>query len=254
MAASDKNGERGQRADSPPVTLSPCHLVTRSPCHPAFLTRDEVRAFDRRAIEEFGVPGVVLMENAGRNTAELLRSLGINGRVAVCCGKGNNGGDGFVIARHLDNHQVPVRSLLFVRPDELGGDALINYRIASQTGLDILVCAAQQIDEAALHAELAKADWIVDALFGTGLSGPIRSPLDKVIAAINAAGSKVLAVDIPSGLDCDTGIPLGPTVRAQHTVTFVAPKKGFASPAAREWTGEVHVADIGIKYPLPDPN
>src|SRR5262249_52469379 len=86
------------------------------------LSRDQVREVDRRAIDEFGVPGVVLMENAGRGTAELLRALGVHGRVAVCCGKGNNGGDGFVIARHLDNAGVPVRVLLFARPEELTGD------------------------------------------------------------------------------------------------------------------------------------
>src|SRR6516225_3600010 len=97
-----------------------------------FLSRSEVREVDRRAIEDFGVPGVVLMENAGRGTAELIRALGVTGRVVICCGKGNNGGDGFVIARHLDNWKVPVRLLLFAQPQELAGDALVNYRIIRQ--------------------------------------------------------------------------------------------------------------------------
>jgi NAD(P)H-hydrate epimerase len=206
-----------------------------------FLSRNEVRAIDRRAIEEFGVPGVVLMENAGRGAAELLLSLGINGPVLICAGKGNNGGDGFVIARHLDNAGCPVRVLLFARPEDLTGDAAINYHIIARSHLLILT----NPDDATVRSELADAIWIVDALFGTGLTGAVRSPFDKVITAINVSGKSVLAVDIPSGLDCDTGQPLGPCVRANHTVTFVAQKKGFAHAAAREWLGSVHVVGIG---------
>jgi NAD(P)H-hydrate epimerase len=208
-----------------------------------FLTREQVREVDRRAVEEFGVPGVVLMENAGRGAAEVLRSLGARGPVVVCCGKGNNGGDGFVIARHLDNHGVPVRVMLFARPEALSGDAAVNLEIVRRSGLAVEVRAGA--DEAALRGELSAAEWVVDALFGTGLAGPLRAPFDGVVAAINACGAKVLAVDIPSGLDCDTGEPLGATVRARHTVTFVAAKAGFANPASRGWVGELHVVDIG---------
>src|SRR5207248_8475814 len=128
-----------------------------------------VRALDRRAIEEFGVPGVVLMENAGRGAAELLLSLGVRSRVVLCCGKGNNGGDGFVIARHLDRRGVPVRVLLFCPTDQLTGDAAINYHIITRSGLPIRVIP----DAAELGRELAGAEWVVDALFGTGLSGPV---------------------------------------------------------------------------------
>src|SRR3712207_579261 len=106
-----------------------------------FLTHEQTRELDRRATEEFGVPGVVLMENAGRGMAELLRSLGVRGRVDVCCGRGNNGGDGFVIARHLDNAGVAVRVLLFARPEELTGDAAVNYRIIAKSGLPLEVHA-----------------------------------------------------------------------------------------------------------------
>src|SRR5713101_9925134 len=106
---------------------------------PMYLSRDQVRALDRRAMQIYGVPGPVLMENAGRGTAELLHTLGINGKVVICCGKGNNGGDGFVIARHLDNRRVPVRVLLFARPEELTGDAAINYQIIAEAGLPIEV-------------------------------------------------------------------------------------------------------------------
>src|SRR5438045_912663 len=134
------------------------------------LSRDQVRSLDRRAIEEFGVPGVVLMENAGRGAAELLRALGIHSRVIICCGKGNNGGDGFVIARHLDRSGVPVRVLLFARPEQLTGDAAINYQIIARSGLPIDVFA-DAVDVEALRRDLMAAEWVVDALFGTGLSG-----------------------------------------------------------------------------------
>jgi NAD(P)H-hydrate epimerase len=87
--------------------------------------------------------------------------------------------------------------------------------------------------------------WIVDALFGTGLTRPLGSPYDEVVTQVNSSGKALLAVDIPSGLDCDTGEPFGPTIRATHTATFVAPKRGFLNPASRDWTGEVHVIDIG---------
>jgi NAD(P)H-hydrate epimerase len=210
-----------------------------------YLSRQEVREVDRRAIEELGVPGVVLMENAGRGAAEVLARLGCRGPVVICCGKGNNGGDGFVIARHLDNRSIPVRVLIFTQPQDLTGDAAVNYQIIAKAGLPIEVYAGESWDERTLQAELAKPEWIVDALFGTGLTGPVRKPLDRVIAAINASQKHVLAVDIPSGLDCDTGQPLGPTIRAEHTVTFVAEKRGFANPSSKEWIGQVHVVDIG---------
>src|SRR5262245_49465796 len=178
-----------------------------------FLSRQQLRELDRRAIEDYGVPGVVLMENAGRGSAELLLALGISGWVVVCCGKGNNGGDGFVIARHLDNHGVAVRVLLFCRPDELTGDAALNYQILARAQIPLVLHAGPPLEIGAVARELAGAEWIVDALFGTGLTGAVRPPFDQVISAINAAAARVFAVDIPSGLDCDTGEPLGPTVR-----------------------------------------
>jgi NAD(P)H-hydrate epimerase len=211
-----------------------------------FLSRDEVRELDRRAIEEYGVPGVVLMENAGRGSAELLSALGVRGPVVICCGKGNNGGDGFVIARHLDNRQVPIKVLLFGRPEDLAGDAAINYHIIAKAGLPIASLGLQPSDDEKLCQELAPAEWIVDALFGTGLMGSVRPPFNRVIAAINDSSARVLAVDIPSGLDCDTGQPLGSSVRAEHTATFVGLKKGFANTEAQAWLGRVHIIDIGM--------
>jgi NAD(P)H-hydrate epimerase len=210
------------------------------------LSRAEVRELDRRAIEEYGLPGVVLMENAGRGTAELLVGLGIHGRVQVCCGKGNNGGDGFVLARHLDNQGLPLRVLLFADPQELRGDAATNYRVLDRSGVPIAVHAGASVPEEQVRGELAGAEWVVDALFGTGLAGPVRPPFDRVIALVNESKAKVLAVDLPSGLDGDTGQPMGPTVQAHHTATMAAWKKGFVEPAARPWLGQVHLIDIGV--------
>jgi NAD(P)H-hydrate epimerase len=209
------------------------------------LTREQARALDRRAMEEFAVPGIVLMENAGRGMAERLRALGVAGTVVVCCGKGNNGGDGLVIARHLDNAGVAVRVLLFAEPAELAGDAAVTYAIVSRSGVPLVVLAGAALDEARLKAELAGAEWVVDGLFGSGLQGSVRPPFDRIILAINASKAKVAAIDIPSGLDSDTGRPLGATVRAGHTFTVVAPKRGFAEPEAAPWLGQVHVIDMG---------
>jgi NAD(P)H-hydrate epimerase len=211
-----------------------------------YLSRDEARALDRRVIDEFGVPGVVLMENAGRGVAELILRLGAKGVVVVCCGGGNNGGDGFVIARHLDNAGVAVRVLLFARPEDVTGDAAINLHILRRSGPPLRTMPPDDFDMEHLRQELSGADWIVDALFGSGLAGPLRTPFDRVVTAINATPARVLAVDIPSGLDCDTGQPIGPTVRADHTATVAAPKKGFAEAAAQPWLGQVHVIDMGM--------
>jgi NAD(P)H-hydrate epimerase len=217
------------------------------------LTREQVREIDRRAIEEYGVPGIVLMENAGRGAAELLMRLNPERRsVVVCCGGGNNGGDGFVIARHLDIHGYRVQVVLFAQRGRLTADATLNLNILHRSRIAVTsIVPFAGLPDPALNEFLTFADgWVVDALFGTGLSGRVREPCDRIIAAINAGGAKVFAVDIPSGLDCDTGKPLGPTVRAHHTVTFVAPKVGFAAPEAREWLGEAHVLHIGAPRAL----
>lgn len=214
-----------------------------------FLTCQQTRELDRRAIEEFGIPGIVLVENAGRGMADLLGALGVKGRVVICCGKGNNGGDGFVIARWLDARGVAVRILLFCSPEELTGDAATSCQIVQKCGIPMSIPPGS-LDDVVLRRELADAEWIVDALFGSGLRGPVRPPYNRVIEAINASTARVFAVDIPSGLDSDTGLPLGATVRARHTATIVAMKQGFATPSSREWTGEVHVIDIGLPRAL----
>jgi NAD(P)H-hydrate epimerase len=183
------------------------------------------------------------MENAGRGAAETLVSLGIHGPIVICCGKGNNGGDGLVIARHLHNAEIDVKVLLFAAPADLSPDAAANWQAIAKTGIPAEILPAP--DERLLAEELARAEWVVDALYGTGLQGPVRPPLDRTIAAVNASPARIFAIDIPSGLDGDTGEPLGSTIRARHTATFVAPKQGYANPAAATWVGKVHVIDIG---------
>jgi NAD(P)H-hydrate epimerase len=213
------------------------------------LSRDQVRSIDRRAIEEFGLSGLVLMENAGRGCVDVLCRLGCRGPVAVVCGKGNNAGDGFVIARHLDLRGIAVKVLLLGSPAELRGDAAVNYAIAVKSDLPIIDLSGAW-DDAQFEAELAGAEWIVDALLGTGATGAPRSPWDDAIRLMNTCRAHKLAVDLPSGLDCDTGIPADPTLRADHTCTFVARKAGFDNPAAAEYLGTVHVLDIGAPRKL----
>ncbi len=211
------------------------------------LTRAEVREVDRLAIEEYGVPGVVLMENAGAGAARLLASAGIDGPVVIVCGKGNNGGDGFVIGRHLDAAGYAVRFLLACDRGDIHGDAAVNLVVAERSGLEI-ECLAR-VDQAAWERSLAGASWIVDALLGTGASGPPSGAVATAMVAMNAVrgrgGVRILAVDLPSGMDCDTGIAAGSVVHADLTATFLAAKRGFEVPAAAALTGPVHVIGIG---------
>ncbi len=211
------------------------------------LSRRQVREVDRRAIEELGIPGVVLMENAGRNATDAieeflppLRSQ----RVAIVAGPGNNGGDGFVIARHLALRGAAVAVFLVGEAEKMTPDAAVNYGILTKLDFDIRPRAGEQLG--AMAAELGEFDVVVDAVGGTGITGPLRGSAAVAVEQINAAGKPVVAIDIPTGLDCDTGPASDPTVRADLTVTFVARKIGFDAPGAAEFTGRVIVADIGI--------
>ncbi len=218
---------------------------------PPILDRRQARQLDRRASDVYGIASIVLMENAGRGVADTLCRLGAAGPVVICCGKGNNGGDGFVVARHLDLRSIPVRVLIWAEPAELTGDAGANFQILVKSGLALEIFGTQH-DPGRLAAQLHGADWIVDALLGTGARGEPRPPLDAVIDALNAAPSKRLAIDLPSGLDCDTGQPAAHTVRADHTCTFVGWKPGFLAPAAAPYTGQIHLLDIGLPRKLVD--
>jgi NAD(P)H-hydrate epimerase len=244
------------------------------------LSRDEVRFIDVQAAQELDMPTVILMENAGRGAAAWIRDQGVPARakVLILCGPGNNGGDGGVVARHLDLWGYRVQVVWFARANHLKGDAAVQFQILDRAGFDqtcwddepsiipgrldallggtdwvvdaLLGClddAPSIIDHLArLDMLLGGADWIVDALLGTGLTRPVEGILRAVIMAMNRSGKPILALDLPSGLDADTGQPLGVAVRAQATVTFVAPKLGFAVAGADTYTGKVTVVDIGV--------
>jgi NAD(P)H-hydrate epimerase len=216
------------------------------------MTREQSRAFDAWAINTVGVPGVVLMENAGRGCAEFIAEK-LAGkpdpRVCIFCGLGNNGGDGFVIGRQLLNRNFNVITLICGDPGKIKGDAKINLDIlkALNASIEILDLSDADIVKNRIVAFASNADIIVDAVFGTGLTGQLRDDSKMLIEAINTLNRPILAVDIPSGLDCDTGLPLSASVKATWTVTFAAVKKGFAVQTAREFTGEVYVASIGVE-------
>ncbi len=217
-------------------------MVTRTDY---ILDRESVRAVDRAAIEEFGIPGIVLMENAARGlAAEALRMLEDareQPSALIVCGSGNNGGDGYALGRHLHNGGVSV-TLASLGEPRPGTDAAINRAICGRMKL-------RGVDAVSM-TEHARSSLVVDAIFGTGLDRPVRDEAARIIDLINASGRPVLAVDVPSGLDCDTGQPLGTAVRATRTVTFVARKPAMTIPAARPFVGEVVVADIGAPIEL----
>jgi len=214
------------------------------------MTRDEVRAFDAWAIDTIGIPGVVLMENAGRSCAELIEDKlkdVAEPKVCIFCGTGNNGGDGYVIARHLINRGIQVTVVICGDRSKIKGDAKINLDILERMGRPVELLNPSGGDIAGEVERLINgAGVIVDSLFGTGLRGRLSDEYRRLIESINACNSPVLAVDIPSGLDCDAGEPLGGAIRAAWTVTFVAVKKGFLSAIAAQYTGEIFVASIGI--------
>ena len=215
------------------------------------LTREQSREIDRWAIEELGVTGVVLMENAGRGCVDVLERLGIDGPVVILCGRGNNAGDGFVIARHLSIRGYPCRVLLLASPKGLTGDAKINFDVLRKLDLPHFDLSHLAGDYEALVSALddhgVGAAWLVDALLGTGAEGEPRRTFDVAIDWMNGHPASSLAVDVPSGLDCDTGEPAQHTVRADHTCTFVAAKVGFLTPAAPTYVGHLHVLDIGVR-------
>lgn len=251
------------------------------------LSREEVRRLDTLAAAELQLPTLVLMENAGRGAAGWLAELVgaitpmaggrpfspshspsrlVPGsahapalpRVLILCGPGNNGGDGGVVARHLDAWGFPVRVIWFSRHHQIRGDAGTQWSILQKSGVNQSAwfdehAADMEPDTSRLDAALAETDWLVDGLLGTGLSRPVEGPLHRVIEAMNGSGKPIFALDLPSGLDADTGQPLGVAARACATATFVAPKLGFSAPGAADYTGAVAIIDIGLPRCLLEP-
>jgi NAD(P)H-hydrate epimerase len=208
----------------------------------------QMREADRRTIEEIGVGSLVLMENAGRQVVaaiEATRRDLLEGRVAVLCGRGNNGGDGFVIARTLAQRGIDLAIFLVGRVGDVHGDARINLEILGRLGLPVIEIADSQAWE--LHVtELRDCDLIIDAIVGTGLKAALSGLHETVVADVNASGIPVVAVDLPSGLSADSHEAVGPSIDATMTVTLAAPKLPLVLPPAEVHAGDIVIADIGI--------
>jgi hydroxyethylthiazole kinase-like uncharacterized protein yjeF len=220
-----------------PAPPDPVHVVTAA----------QMRAMDAETIDALGVPGLVLMEQAGTLAAvALARRYGppMGKRIVVLCGKGNNGGDGFVVARHLLIAGAEVAVFLAGLPGEVAGDA--RAELETFAGIGGTVHPASEVTSRRLKAALDQADVVVDALFGTGLSAPLRPPARDWVRAANRAAKPIVAIDIPSGIDGDTGRIMGDAIRADLTVTFACPKRGHFLVPGMDHRGDLVVADIGI--------
>ena len=208
-----------------------------------FLSRDEVRQFDRICIETLGVPSLVLMENAARGAVDwiarylLLDEVAdVSSPVGIVCGGGNNAGDGFAIARRLATHGIETQTVMTTPAAKLSDDARAN--------LDILLNL--HLPVATYDGTLPECRLWVDALGGTGIEGPLRPELSAIVDQLNRHRSPIVAVDIPTGLDCDTGEVSGSCIQAIATLTFVSRKVGFENPSAARYLGELHTFDIGV--------
>src|SRR5215216_4935894 len=212
------------------------------------LNAAQMREADRYTIEEIGIPSLVLMENAGRQVVAAIEAsfeAALHGRVAVLCGRGNNGGDGFVVARTLLQRGVAVAVFLIGRVADVRGDARVNLEILGRLGLTVVEVADSQAWE--LHfSELSGCTLIVDAIFGTGLNAPVSGLIQSVIADVNASGIPVVSIDLPSGLSADSSEPIGDSIEAGLTVTLAAPKISLVLPPAEIRAGDIVIADIGI--------
>ena len=216
------------------------------------VTAQEMQNLDRRATAEYGIPSLVLMENAGSGaTREMLATFPalLRSRVAILCGRGNNGGDGFVVARHLLDRGAILETFLLARREEIAGDARINLEILEKMGAHLTeVRDGGQLG--VLSDRLTSTDVVVDALLGTGTHGPARGMLAEAIELVNRAGRPVVAVDIPSGLIADDPEPPGPAIRATLTVTCALPKRCLLLYPAAGYAGTVRIVPLGIPSSL----
>ena len=210
------------------------------------LTRNQCRQIDAASRDQYHIPTLLLMENAARCVATAACQMMDNecvGSILILCGGGNNGGDGLAVARHLHNRGADVTVGLTANPSKYTGDALVNWQIVQAMKLNALPFEPAMI-------EVDTPMLAIDAIFGTGLTSAPRDPFPQIAAMLERAGCPVLAVDVPSGLDCDTGVPPGACIRATWTVTFVAEKVGFVQPEARAMLGHVIIGDIGCPREL----
>ena len=216
------------------------------------LNTEQMREADRRAIDEIGVPSLVLMENAGRQAVAAMEAAFedlTSQRVGVICGRGNNGGDGFVVARTLIQRGVDTAVFLLGSVSEVQGDARTNLEILGRIGLTVVEITDAQVWE--LHStEIGECDLIVDAILGTGFRGRLSGLLETVVADVNGLGVPVVAIDLPTGLSADSHLLEGTAIEASMTVTLAAPKIPLVFPPADTHAGDLVIADIGIPHPV----
>ncbi len=204
------------------------------------VSSSEMQELDRRTIEDIGVPSIVLMENAGRGVSDIALEMlggGARKKVAIFCGPGNNGGDGFVAARYLARRGIEVEVHIIGQKSKIKNDPKINLEILKKSGVE----AEEILSPAKLHCDL-----IIDAIFGIGLKGEVKGAARDIIKDLNVYGIPILSADVPSGLDADTGEVLGEAVKAKKTATMQFAKKGFYINKGPEHAGDVVVVDVGI--------
>lgn len=216
------------------------------------VSADAMRRLDEAASRDYGIPALILMENAGRAVADVIAREFQPCRVLVVAGKGNNGGDGFVAARHLANRAFSVRVALLEIPAASKPDTVLNYEILRKMALPFLL-APDALMSGRLERALFECDLVVDAIFGVGLHDPVTGAFQQAIRAINQSSKPVVSIDIPSGLDADTGRVLGDAVQASRTVTLALPKAGLFENEGPGHSGKIEIVDIGIPLKLTRP-
>lgn len=211
------------------------------------VTSRQMREIDRKAIEENNLSGLALMENAGLRIFQSLKNIYTDLRskkIIIFSGSGNNGGDGFVVARHLYNYGVKMKVFLLTPFNKIKGEAGKNLNIIDKMGVELIELEVEKLEE--IKGTIQNSDLIIDAILGTGLHGRVTGLKAKIIDLINVAGKETVAIDIPSGLDADTGKIEGPCTKASHTITLALPKIGLLLFPGASYTGKVTVVDIGI--------
>jgi len=211
------------------------------------VTAEEMRVIDRRTIEGYSIPGSVLMERAGLAVASRIKEAFSPRKVIIIAGSGNNGGDGLVVARNLYNEGWDVKVFLTEKPEDLKGDALLQYKIAVKFGLKIYPINEFLTNYSSL---ITHHCILVDALFGTGLSKNVTGALSEVISYLNRSNVPIFSVDIPSGISSDNGQIMGEAVRADYTVTFGLPKRGHLLYPGAQHSGKLFIEDIGFPKEL----
>lgn len=211
------------------------------------VTSLEMKEIDKKAIDEYGISGLILMENAGLSIFQNIKNIypDLKSRkVIIFSGSGNNGGDGFVVARHLYNYGIKVKVFVLSSLDKIKGEAKINLEIISKMGIELIEIESMKIEE--VRRIILDTDLIIDAILGTGLQGKVTGLKAEIIDLINYANKDVIAVDVPSGLNSDTGKIVGPCVKATYTITLGLPKIGLLIYPGAKYTGRIIVEDIGI--------